>query len=52
MDVWIDDKMAFENPVETLLKKGNQKLYVFMRVSKYKDKLQMTMKVFIESKFN
>ena len=54
LGVMIDQKMTFEEHIESLLKKGNQKLHALMRVSKYMstEKLRLVMKTFIESQFN
>jgi hypothetical protein len=35
LGLWIDNKLTFKEHIKTLLKKGNQKLYALMRVSKY-----------------
>ena len=53
LGLWIDNKLAFDEHVKTLLKKGNQKLHALIRVSKYmnEDKLRTIMKTFIESQF-
>ena len=53
LGVTIEDKIAFEKHVNTLLKKGNQKLHGLMRASRYmnKEKLRILMKAFIESQF-
>ena len=50
----IDQNLTFEEHIESLLKKGNQKLHALMRVSKYmsREKLRLVMKTFIESQFN
>ena len=50
----IDQNLNFEEHINSILKKGNNKLYALMRIKKYlsKDKLKLIMKTFIESQFN
>ena len=54
LGITIDDKLTFEEHLNNILKKGNQKLHALMRVSKYmtKDKLKILMNTFIETQFN
>ena len=50
----IDQNLDFEEHINCLLKKGNQKLHALMRIKKYlsEEKLKLIMKTFIESQFN
>ena len=54
LGVEIDEDLNFQMHVNSLLKKGNQKLHGLMRISKFlsEDKLRIIMKTFIESQFN
>ena len=54
LGIKIDKKLDFDEHVNSLLKKGNQKLHALMRISKFlsQDKLKLIMKTFIESQFN
>ena len=54
LGVKIDENLNFNDHVNSLLKKGNQKLHALMRISKFLsiDKLRLMMKTFIESQFN
>ena len=54
LGIKIDKKLGFDEHVNSLLKKGNQKLHALMRISKFlsQDKLKLIMKTFIESQFN
>ena len=54
LGVKIDYKLDFSGHVESLLKKGNQKLHALARISKYvsRDKLKLIMNTFIKSQFN
>ena len=50
----IDQNLNFEEHINCLLKKGNQKLHALMRIKKYlsEEKLKSIMKTFIEAQFN
>ena len=50
----IDQNLDFEEHINCLLKKGNQKLHALMRIKKYlsEEKLKLIMKTFIETQFN
>ena len=54
LGVKIDKNLNFDEHITNLLKKGNQKLYALMRISKFltEDNLKLIMKTFIESQFN
>ena len=54
LGVQIDQNLNFEEHINKMLKKGNQKLHALMRISPFldKDKLRLMMKTFIESQFN
>ena len=51
LGVKIDENLNFNDHVNALLKKGNQKLHALMRVKKFlsEDKLKLIMKTFIVS---
>ena len=50
----IDQNLDFEEHINAVLKKGNQKLHALMRIKKYlsEEKLKLIMRTFIESQFN
>ena len=50
----IDNRLKFTEHINTLIKKGNQKLHALMRIKKYlnHDKLRLIINTFIESQFN
>ena len=54
LGILIDKELTFEDHINWLLKKANQKLHALMRVSKYmnQEKLRILLKTFIESQFN
>ena len=54
LGIQIDDNLNFNAHVSKLCKKGNQKLHVLARISKFlnRDKLKLIMKTFITSQFS
>ena len=54
LGIKIDQNLKFEEHINCLLKKGNQKLHALMRIKKFltEDKLKLIIKTFIESQFN
>ena len=54
LGVKLDSNLTLTGHVSTLLKKGNKKLHVLIRISKYlnEHKLKLIVKTFIESQFN
>ena len=54
LGVTIDNKLDFSKHIESLLKKGNQKLHALARISNYvsRDKLKLIMNTFVRSQFN
>ena len=54
LGVTIDNKLNFNEHVDKLYKKANNKLQALARIAKYlsPDKLRIIMKTFIESQFN
>ena len=54
LGVMIDNKLNFNEHVDNICKKANNKLHALARIAKYlnPDKLRILMKTFIESQFN
>ena len=54
LGVTIDNKLNFNEHVDNICKKANNKLHALARIAKYRspDKLRILMKTFIESQFN
>ena len=54
LGVTIDNKLYFNEHVDNICKKSNNKLHALARIAKYlsPDKLRILMKTFIESQFN
>ena len=54
LGVTIDNKLNFNEHVDNICKKANNKLHALARIAKYlnPDKLRILMKTFIESQFN
>ena len=54
LGVTIDNKLNFNEHVDNICKKANNKLHALARIAKYlsPDKLRIVMKTFIESQFN
>ena len=54
LGILVDQNLNFEEHINGLLKKGNQKLHALMRIKSYltEAKLKLVMKTFIESLFN
>ena len=52
--VTIDNKLNFNERVDNICKKANNKLHALARIAKYlsPDKLRILMKTFVESQFN
>ena len=50
----VEEDLSIETHLNSVIKKGNQKLHALMRISKYQssEKLRLVMKAFIESQFN
>ena len=54
LGIFIDKDLKFDDHINHILKKGNDKFYALLRVSKFmtQDKLRLLLKTFIESQFN